>query len=365
MSPEQADGETQVDARIDVYAMGVILYNMLSGRLPFEADSIPSLLYKIVNKPAPSLAEVLPGIPPPIDEVITRAMSKRPDSRYASIDLFWQSFADALDRSGIALPTPADSGQRRLPSSRNTMPQLGPSPDSGSLSDPELTLPPDTSRDSVLPPRRLPPRDRIALIGALLVAFGGAGWLALRQVDEGTPQQPSGATSRPLGSASRAADLATAAVAATPDAPVAATPHAAVAATPDAAVAATPDAAIVAHPDADGPSRVDLAPGRAASRPQQPRPIRRASRGAKTRGRPRRVRSTEPATISLTTPWQGESLPATIYLDGQKVGESPLYRKIAPGVYSISARKRGFREVSTTVRLKPGAAAKIVLPLQR
>ena len=63
MSPEQAQGLT-VDHRGDLWAVGVILYEMLTGRVPFEADSVPAILYKIVHSPPPSLGDLDPGFLP-------------------------------------------------------------------------------------------------------------------------------------------------------------------------------------------------------------------------------------------------------------------------------------------------------------
>ena len=60
MSPEQARGEADLDARMDVYGFGVIAYHALSGRLPFEAPNIPALLYQVAEQPPPPLPEA-PG----------------------------------------------------------------------------------------------------------------------------------------------------------------------------------------------------------------------------------------------------------------------------------------------------------------
>lgn len=77
MSPEQASGE-KTDHRTDIYSLGVVLYEMLAGRVPFEADSTMSVLYmQIHNAPPP-----IPGISPDVQAIMNRALKKNPDERY-------------------------------------------------------------------------------------------------------------------------------------------------------------------------------------------------------------------------------------------------------------------------------------------
>lgn len=82
MAPEQATGG-EVDGRTDLYAVGVMLYQLLSGRLPFEDDSVPTLLFKHVYAEPPALAEAGVHVPPAVQELVTRALAKTPGERYA------------------------------------------------------------------------------------------------------------------------------------------------------------------------------------------------------------------------------------------------------------------------------------------
>ena len=102
MSPEQIEGK-HIDHRSDLFSVGVLLYEMLAGRKPFTGDSVISITYAIMNAPAPSLS----GVPSGVEQVIQRALSKRPQQRQMSADQMRQDLRSAEQTPAVFLPSPS------------------------------------------------------------------------------------------------------------------------------------------------------------------------------------------------------------------------------------------------------------------
>ncbi len=86
MSPEQCAGDREIDGRADLYALGTLGYQMLAGRLPFEANSTPALLVKQLSEKPVAIVERRPDTPPDLAGIIMRLLEKEPSARFATAD---------------------------------------------------------------------------------------------------------------------------------------------------------------------------------------------------------------------------------------------------------------------------------------
>jgi serine/threonine protein kinase len=90
MSPEQLRSSKNVDKRADIWSVGIILYELLTGILPFQADSLGGLFAAILENEAASMTTRRKEIPPGLDAVVTKCLSRRPEDRYADVaELAW------------------------------------------------------------------------------------------------------------------------------------------------------------------------------------------------------------------------------------------------------------------------------------
>jgi serine/threonine protein kinase/beta-lactam-binding protein with PASTA domain len=208
LSPEQVTTGS-ASSRGDVYSAGILLYEMLTGRVPYTGDTPISVAYRHVNDDVPRAGELRPDVPPALDELITRATRRDPALRPADAGEFLTELTAVRAQLGllpVTVPVPVATGQGDVADTERTLPRLPRLPDTEktmpvhrpnatrALSHPGHpghpgTPPPGVPAAGHVPPpsRPVPPRrrsepepekpadnrKRIALIAGAVLLFGG------------------------------------------------------------------------------------------------------------------------------------------------------------------------------------------------
>ncbi|MHB0982928.1 MAG: serine/threonine-protein kinase [Thiobacillus sp.] len=302
MAPEQVAGQA-TDGRTDIFALGVVLYEMLTGTTPFNGDNLSAIMYKVLNEdPAPP-STVNPRVPPFFDRIVSRALAKRPQDRYQTAGEFARDLRirDGAPPEAERLPavgdTPANPGQAGRT-------QAGPH-------DATVFLPPDKARGVI----------------AAASAASGPGTRNKPALRDGLPRRKPVLLALSL--------LAVAAFAVYVLAPNPAPGRMPASAVPVFEGVGPPHAAVEPALPA-GPAAPAAAPSRPATAPA-------AVAQAK-------------ATVSFAiSPW-GE-----IFVDGKRVGVSPPFTslQLEAGKHQVEVRNQAFAPYRDTVNLKPGQSLKI------
>jgi len=113
MAPEQVEGKP-VDGRCDQYSFAILVWEALTGALPFTGESVGELIRKHLLEPAPQLSDIRPDVPRDVSDAVVRAMSKNPAERFPDVAAFVRALgADAAPRVSAAFAKPGSAGTRR------------------------------------------------------------------------------------------------------------------------------------------------------------------------------------------------------------------------------------------------------------
>lgn len=117
LSPEQCSGQSEPDERSDIYSLGIIFYELLTGELPFTADTETDLMMKHAEVPPPPLAAFRSDVPEEIEPILLNALAKNPDRRYQSAAAFAEDLAEVFNTKDgddtIVVPHVATDGKKK------------------------------------------------------------------------------------------------------------------------------------------------------------------------------------------------------------------------------------------------------------
>jgi eukaryotic-like serine/threonine-protein kinase len=252
LAPEATLGMDAVDARADLYALGLVLYEMIAGKHPFDTSDPVGLFKHHARTPPPPIAERSPGVfvAPAVEAVIAKLLAKRRDDRYGSADEVIAALDAAYDGGSITpTPSPVSIGERGVFPGPSLLPPPPSVPPSAAAAPPPASVPPSapsatapSAVHDVVPEARATRARWPIAAGVIGVAMAGAAVVIALQQGAGSAS----------GTMPASTGVASAKAAAPPAASAAAAPSASAA--PSVSASAAPSAAASAPPPSFDPS---------------------------------------------------------------------------------------------------------------
>lgn len=187
MSPEQLSGDV-LDGRSDIYSLALVLYRMLTGTLPFQADSAQETMIKRLTDEPLKLSEVRPDIqfPPRLQEVLDHALQRMPADRYDSAAKFAADVKEAVSAMGAAPASVDTEGATQLIDSGDVTDQLA----ATRVAQAEETPTPETPIPQAAPPAVQKKKPVVAIAASVAVLLAGGGGVAVMMTRGGEESQP-------------------------------------------------------------------------------------------------------------------------------------------------------------------------------
>ncbi len=396
LAPEQIRGET-LDARTDIFSLGVLAYELLTGQKPFSGDHISTVLYRIMNEIPPRPGEIDPAIPRTLETAIGKALEKDRTLRYASCADLKADLAASLRSApveSITKPTaihPVSDSEKTV-----ATPSRGLSrPSSGSMPPPAAvparpSQPPTGAvaevrlRSGETGPGALPPAPKkggagwkiaLGLIAAVVVAAGAFVTLRGARLAESPRPEPTPALPTPAAAPSPEPAASTSATPADAEPTVAVptpVPPAPEVKEPDTPVAVTfesnqPAQLVVGGKKYSGlpaPVRVSLKPGRYVAVFDLPNFRKKEERFEVKAGMP-------PPIVRVNFPAWGflevSSDPpgAEVRIDGEPAGSTRLKKALAVGRHEVEVSLPGYETVRQESEVREGDLVRVVVPLRK
>ncbi len=201
MAPEQASGKNrEVDQRTDVFALGAIVYEMLSGRAAFAGENLAQVVYRVVFEEPTPLAEIVPGLPPAVVRALERALAKDPAARFPDVQTFVQELTgrplftlDKVDaQPALAFdPTVHASGSLALGATAAVAAGTGQRPmAAGSMPATPLVTAPPPLTPAPPPPQSTKTGRRVGLVMGVVAVVAGLGAAAVVATRQKAPSEP-------------------------------------------------------------------------------------------------------------------------------------------------------------------------------
>jgi serine/threonine-protein kinase len=269
MSPEQMRSSKNVDARTDIWALGVILYQLTTGRVPFPGDTITEVCAGVLSEELAPLTPIFPNISPEFEAIIRRCLAKRPEHRFQSARELQHALAAVAGvspgTSGLDLPRPVVTMAMQAPPPANIGPTQAGAPAPHAQA-PHLGLAPAAVPGQAAQgpgatqagwgttqarPKSSSPVAALALVGALLLGGGAGGYYYFFMR---APAATNASSSAPSSEPEAPAQTATATAAPSTEAPAQPEPEATGATSAEPEPSAAPSAADSSQPIAEHPA---------------------------------------------------------------------------------------------------------------